>query len=64
MHVNEAVNQTEEPVEEQTEAPKPQFTKKQIDRITQPAMAMLLTMIVTVAIVLPIMLLNPMSKNS
>lgn len=54
--VNEAV--------EDVEQPKPQFTKKQIDRISQPAMAMLLTMLVTVAIVLPLMLINPMSKKN
>ncbi|MFC0582025.1 DUF4245 domain-containing protein [Micrococcoides hystricis] len=52
-----------EPVED-VEQPKPQLTKKQIDRITQPAMAMLLTMVVTLAIVLPLMLINPMSKKN
>lgn len=49
---------------EDLEQPKPQFTKKQIDRISQPAIAMLLTMVVTVAIVLPLMLINPMSKKN
>lgn len=50
--------------EQQTEQPKPQFTKKQIGRITQPAFAMLLSLIVTLAVVIPIILINPSNQNN